>query len=137
MAVSTNTITITAVVDIVAALASETLSGNFYMLDTNKLNGSTGIGTENLRTVVKKGDKLIWNVFALECEAYACIDEIIIDRNYCEPERKAYDGTDFVYWAGTVKKDIKVLAYNLKFKLGSRSEAMSALSKPCLVGPNA
>jgi hypothetical protein len=130
-------ISITAVVDVVGALATRGLSGNLYLLDTNKTGGSTGIGTEELKTKVKKGDQLLWTVLPLECEAYASIDDIMIDSAVCEVEQRTYPGTDISYWAGTVKKDIDAIPYQISFKLGTRIEpittASSALS-PFLIG---
>jgi hypothetical protein len=132
-----NTITVTAVIDIAAALSNESLSGNVYFIDNNKVNGSSGEGTETLRTMVKKGDRLVWSVHALECEAFSGIEEIIIDKNTCEPEKKIHEHSDFTYWVGTVKQDVKVLAYNVRFRLGSRAEAMTTVASPCLVGEKA
>jgi hypothetical protein len=131
------TITIASVIDVVGALASDSLSGEVYFMDTNKANGSTGQGTENLKTVVEKGDRLVWTVIFLECEAYAAIDEIIIDKNYCEPEKKTYEGTDVSYWSGTVKKDVKFVPYTIKFKVGTRAESIPTASPLYLVGKDA
>ncbi|MFJ8820784.1 hypothetical protein ACIREE_03275 [Streptomyces sp. NPDC102467] len=129
-------ISITAVVDCVGALATGTLQGNLYFYDTNKAGGSTGFGTEQLRTRVKAGDQLLWGVLALECEAYLAIDGIDIDHDLVEPERKVYPGTDVAYWIGTVKKDaVGEIAYQVKFKVGSRDEAITTSTlSPSLVG---
>ncbi len=131
---ATKTITIATVIDVVGALASDTLSEHIYLMDTNKANGSTGLGTENLKTMVKKGDRLVWTLLTLECEAYAIIEDIIIDKDYCKPKKKTYEGTDITYWVGTVKKDVKVAPYKIKFKVGSRVQEMTIASTPCLVG---
>jgi hypothetical protein len=105
------------------------------MYDTNKAGGSTGIGTEELRTKVKGGDQLLWTVLALECEAYVSIDGIVIDKEVCEPERKVYPGTDVSYWIGTVKKDdIGVTPYQIKFKVGTKTDPMITPMSPLLVG---
>ncbi|MEV7778165.1 hypothetical protein [Kitasatospora sp. NPDC088351] len=128
-------ISITAVVDCVGALASRSTSGHLYLYDTNKAGGSTGFGTEELRTKVKAGDQLLWNVLALECEAFVAIDDIVIDPDICEPERKVYPGTDVAYWTATVKKDAGgVVPYRLKFKLGTRDAPITAALSPALVG---
>jgi hypothetical protein len=92
------------VIDVVGALATDSLDGQVYFMDTNKTEGSTGQGTDILRTVVSDGYRLVWTVIFLEREAYAAIDEIIIDPEYCEVEKKVYEGTDVSYWVGTVKK---------------------------------
>ncbi|MEU6387824.1 hypothetical protein [Streptomyces sp. NPDC046939] len=128
-------ISITAVVDAVGALATGSLHGNLYFYDTNKAGGSTGFGTEELRTRVRAGDQLLWSVLALECEAYLAIDGIVIDPDLIEPERRVYPGTDVAYWIGTVKKNATgTVPYQIKFKVGSRDEALTTPLSPSLVG---
>ncbi|MDL4816211.1 hypothetical protein [Actinomadura opuntiae] len=127
-------VSITAVVDPVAALASGTLEGNLYLYDTNKAEGSTGFGTLDLRTRVRSGDRIIWNVVVLECETYAALDEIVIDEKVCAPERKVYPNTDIAYWTATVKRHVtEPVPYRLKFRLGTVTEPY-AVSSPALVG---
>lgn len=127
-------ISITAVVDCAGALASRSLHGNLYLYDTNRAAGSTGLGTEELRTRVRKGDQLLWNVVALECETYVAIDAIEIDGEVCEPERRTYPGTDITYWAATVQTDdVDVLHYQLKFKLGARNAPITTTLSPALI----
>lgn len=128
------TTTISSVIDVVGALATDSLKGQVYFMDTNKPNGSTGQGTEELKTVVSEGDRLVWTVTFLECEAYAAIEEIIIDKEYCEPKKEIYEGTDVSYWVGTVKKDVTILPYNLKFLLGTRAESMPTATSLFLIG---
>lgn len=128
-------ISITAVVDCVGALASQSMHGHLYLYDTNRAGGSSGLGTEELRTKVHRGDQVLWNVLALECEAFVDIDGIEIDPEVCEPERKVYPGTDIVYWTGTVKKDTaEPVPYRLRFVLGTRTEAVATTLSPALIG---
>ncbi|MET8682938.1 hypothetical protein ABZ921_22005 [Streptomyces atriruber] len=127
-------ISITAVVDAVGALAAGNLNGHLYMYDTNKSGGSTGFGTEELQTKARRGDQILWNCLALECEAFVAIDDIIIDSEICEPERKVYPGTDVAYWTGTVKKDAGPITYQIKFKLGTRDEPITTTLSSSLVG---
>jgi hypothetical protein len=128
-------ISITAVVDCVGALASRSMHGHLYLFDTNKAAGSTGLGTEELKTWVKRGDRLLWNALALECEAFVSIDGIAIDKEVCEPEEKVYPGTDVTYWIGTVKKDTaEAIPYRLSFRLGTRAEPITTTRSPALVG---
>ncbi|MFE4858318.1 hypothetical protein [Streptomyces sp. NPDC056670] len=128
-------ISITAVVDCVGALASHSVHGHLYLYDTNKAGGSTGFGTEELRTKVRRGDKLLWNVLALECEAFVSIDDIVIDRAVVEPERRTYPGTDVAYWIGTVKRDAVLdTPYRIKFRVGTRSEPITTTLSPALFG---
>ncbi|MDJ0511022.1 MAG: hypothetical protein QNJ64_17465 [Crocosphaera sp.] len=128
------TTTIASVIDVVGALATDSLSGQVYFMDTNKAGGSQNQGTENLRTVVKKGDRLVWTVIFLECEAYAAIDDIIIDKDCCEPKKEFYEGTDVSYWVGTVKKDVTITPYSVKFKVGTRAEPIETESSLFLIG---
>jgi hypothetical protein len=131
-------ISITAVVDCVGALASGSMSGHLYLYDTNKAAGSTGLGTEELRTWVRRGDQLHWNALALECEAFVGIDGVEIDKEVCEPEERVYPGTDVTYWIGTVKKDaVEAVPYRLSFRLGTRTEPLTAPRSPALVGRSA
>ncbi|MGK4580097.1 hypothetical protein [Kitasatospora sp. HPMI-4] len=128
-------ISITAVVDCVGMLAAQSTNGHLYLYDTNRAGGSAGFGTEELRTKVKAGDQLLWNVLALECEAFVAIDGIVIDPEVCEPVRKVYPGTDVAYWIGTVKKDeVSHVPYQIKFRLGTQTEPITTTLSPALVG---
>ncbi|CAM5706674.1 hypothetical protein SALBM135S_07701 [Streptomyces alboniger] len=128
-------VSITAVVDAVGALAAGNTDGHLYMYDTNRSGGSTGFGTEELRTKAKRGDILLWNCLALECEAYVSIENILIDPEVCEPERKVYPGTDVSYWTGTVKKtDLEPITYQIVFRLGTRDEPITATLSSSLIG---
>ncbi|AQZ65279.1 hypothetical protein BKM31_30965 [[Actinomadura] parvosata subsp. kistnae] len=128
-------ISITAVLDAVGALAAGSVRGNLYMYDTNKAGGSTGFGTEELRTRVRAGDRVLWNCLALECEAFVGIAGIEVDKSVIEPERKVYPGTDVAYWIGTVKKDdIDVVPYRIRFLVGTRTEPITTTLSPTLVG---
>ncbi|KAF0814287.1 hypothetical protein IGB42_01188 [Andreprevotia sp. IGB-42] len=131
-------ISIVAVVDVVGALANDTLTGNLYLLDNNKSNGSTDEGTDVLKTRVKKGDQLVWVVQTLECEAYASIAGIDVDSKfaeYIEPQQKTYQGTNVTYWSATIKKDLDVpVPYNLRFRLASRASDIATSSSPLLLG---
>lgn len=131
------TISVVSVVDIVGALSMETLGGNIYFMDTNKAGGSQDLGTESVKTAVKKGDRVIWGVQALECEAFASINDIVIDKEYCQPEKKVYPGTDVSYWMGTVKKDIDSLPYHIKLNVGTRTEPMTTVTELYLIGATA
>ncbi|MFE0175769.1 hypothetical protein ACFWZ2_25965 [Streptomyces sp. NPDC059002] len=128
-------ISITAVVDAVGALAAGNLRGHLYLYDTNKAGGSTGFGSEELQTKAQRGDQLMWNCLALECEAFVAIDGIVIDSEFCEPERKVYPGTDVAYWTGTVKKAATgPIPYQIKFKVGTRDAPITTTLSPTIVG---
>lgn len=128
------TITIISLVDVVGALASGTIGGNLYLLDNNRLGGSSGEGTEVLKTMVNEGDQLVWTVMSLEPEAYASIDGILIDSDYCEPEQKTYEGSDVTYWVGKVKKKLQTVPYKLKVAVGTRPEPLVTPNSAALVG---
>jgi hypothetical protein len=128
------TITIASVIDVVGALATDSLNGEIYFMDTNKENGSKEQGTDQLKTMVSTGDRLVWTVTFLECEAYAAIDDIVIDKSYVEPKKEIYEGTDVSYWVGTIKKNVSFLPYSIKFKVGTREESIATTSSLCLIG---
>jgi hypothetical protein len=131
---ATRPTSITAVVDCPGVLASRSMHGNLYLYDTRKADGSSGFGTEELRTPAKKGDELLWNVVALECETYVSIDGIEIDGQVCVPERRVYPGTDISYWFATVKKDLpELVPYQLSFRVGSLTTPISTTVSPALV----
>ncbi len=128
-------VTITSVVDPVAALASGNLDDNLYLYDTNRTSGSTGFGTPELRTGVRKGDILLWNVIPLECETFVALAGIDIDRRVADPVQKVYPGTDIVFWTATVKRDlVKPVSYRLAFLLGGVAEPYTADASSFLVG---
>ena len=114
------TITIVSVIDVVSALADGSLNKNIYLLDNNKAGGSTGEGTDVLFSKAKQGDTLVWSVMPIEPEVYVGITDILIDKEYCDAEKKLYEGTDISYWTGTIKKEITNLQYQVKYKVGTR-----------------
>lgn len=128
-------ISIVCVIDVVGALANNTLSENIYLVDNNKINGSTQEGTEFLKTMVQEGDDIVWVIQPLECEAHASIENVLIDNDYCTPEKKYYQGTDVCYWTGKIKKGINIdeIPYSLQLKVGSRVDLMASNSTPKLV----
>ncbi|WP_106396600.1 hypothetical protein [Actinocorallia populi] len=128
-------VTITAVVDPVAGLAAGTLNDSLYLYDTNRTSGSTGFGTLELRTRVRKGDTLLWNALPLECETFVALVGIDIDRRVAEPVRKVYPGTDIVFWTATVKQEpTRPVPYRLSFLLGAVAEPFIADTSQFLVG---
>lgn len=135
---SARPVTITAVVDPVAALASENLDDNLYLYDTNRAAGSTGFGTPALHSRVRKGDTLLWNVIPLECETYVALTDIEIDPRIAEPTRKVYPGTDIAFWTAEVKQDLtEPVPYRLSFLLGTVSTPFTPTARPALAGPAA
>ena len=135
---SASRLRIVAVVDVVGALATDTIDGAVWLLDSSKDGGSTNEGTGRLTTAVQEGDELLWTTMSLECEAFAAIDLVEIDPAYCDVTREVYPGTDIAYWLGTIVKDpgTTLIPYKLRFALGSRVERMS-LSGPAITGGRA
>ncbi|CAM5353012.1 hypothetical protein GCM10010329_40440 [Streptomyces spiroverticillatus] len=128
-------ISISAVVDAVGVLASLSTRGHVYLYDTNRTAGSTGFGTEQLRTKVKAGDTLLWSPLALECEAYVAIDGIEIDPAVAEPVRKVYPGTDVSYWTATVKSlPGEEVPYRIRYRVGTRTEPVTSDQSSFLIG---
>ncbi|MCP2338448.1 hypothetical protein [Actinomadura rupiterrae] len=128
-------VTITAVVDPVAVLASGDLDQNLYLYDTNRTAGSAGFGTPALKTRVRRGDTLLWNVIPLECETFVALDGIDIAGDVAEPERKVYPGTDIVFWTATVKRDLaEPVEYRLSFLVGTVDKPLVSVAAQALVG---
>lgn len=127
-------ITIMTFINVIGALARNTLTDNLYMIDSNKANGSQDLGTGVLKTKVKMGDQLLWTVMPIEPEAFGSITGIIIDSDFCEPEQKYFPGSDVTYWQGTVKKDLQSVPYNLKMRVGTRDQELTTTEAPSLIG---
>jgi len=123
------TIVIIAAVDIIGILASNTLKGNIYLFDNNRLMGSSGEGTENLKTkiIFNQNEKLslVWNVMPLEPESFAGISQITADKEYIMIEKKQYPDSDVIYWTGMIKKQFDHLHYKLSIKVGTRDTEYS------------
>lgn len=124
------TITVTAVVDVVAILAGDSLQGNLYLFDNNRQNGSDGEGTEHLKTRIGFGEKedaarLMWTIMPLESEAFACISAITADNKAFEAHKEIYPDSDITYWTGTVQNTFQQLTYRLSIKVGDREKEYS------------
>lgn len=65
-------------VDVLAALHQERMSGNVFAFDANRPYGSAGQGTDQIATVVRRGDQLLWVPLSLECEAFVDIVDVAI-----------------------------------------------------------
>lgn len=122
----TRVISILAAVDVIGVLSHGTLGCNIYMFDNNRSNGSTGQGTEDLKTMITfhehKSVELIWNVVPLEPEVFVEITELEIDKEYVEVDQYVYEGSDITYWRGRVLKPFDRLVYRLFIKAGNKKE---------------
>lgn len=117
------TVTILVVVDAIGVLSSGMLNGNIYLFDNNRLNGSTGEGTQALKTKVdckrKEQFTLLWNIMSMDPEAFVQISGINADENYLKVSRNRYEDSDIDYWTGTVEKAFDILPYELLIKIGN------------------
>jgi hypothetical protein len=115
------------------------LEGNIYILDTNKLAGSSKEGTMSLETAVAKGDTILWSTYGLEVESYVRICNISVDETYIsKPKKEKYKGTNIEYWTSDVLKNPpEKIPYNIRFEIGNQStfyttESNSPSIKPTL-----
>lgn len=120
------TVAINCLVDTLGALAQDAMQNNVYYIDNNRLLGSDGEGTDHLATACKPGDIILWTVESMEPEAYAAIDDIVIDSAYVSVEPAYFAGSDVVYWHGVVKKKVAKLEYQVRYLLGTKAEPLTA-----------
>ena len=117
-----------ALVDVVGALATGTLSNSLYLFDNVRTDGSKGHGTGSLATPVSAGDLMVWVSMGLECEAFVRVEKILIDSAYAEYvaiDSGVYTGTSVVYHTLRVLKPlVEPVPYHLNFRLGSRPAPM-------------
>lgn len=125
-------INIKALVDVVAVLSNDRLEGNVYILDTNKLKGSSKEGTMYLETAVTKDDIILWSTYGLEVESYVKICNIQVDETYLsKPEEKYYEGTNIQYWTSIVKETpIENTPYSIHFEVGNTTTFFSTNNGP-------
>lgn len=118
------------IVDVVKALGHGTLEGNVYLYDNNRDNGSVGEGTGNLSPLLlfpetdaaRPGMGVMWNIMALEPEAFAELSHVAVDGDYMEVKQHTYAGSDVGYWMGWVKKPFKELTCEISIKLGNHGQ---------------
>jgi hypothetical protein len=126
-------ISIKAIIDVVGALSSGTLSDSLHLFDDNRRGGSNNQGTYRLATAVKKGDQILWTIAPLECEAYAEITAIALPADICEVTRQTYPGTAIAYWIGTVKETVEDLPYSITMSLGHAGFSLTSDYGPRLI----
>jgi hypothetical protein len=126
-------ISIKAIIDVVKALTSGTLSDSVHLFDDNRRGGSSNQGTYRLATAVKKGDQILWTIAPLECEAYAEITAITLPPDICEVTRQTYPGTSIAYWIGTVKETVEDLPYSITMNLGHAGFSLTSDYGPRLI----
>lgn len=129
-----------AMLDVVGALGSGTLSQSLYLFDNNRREGSTGHGTSSLKTVAQQGDVVVWTTMALECEAFTRLDRVEIDVAYAEYvtlDAGAFSETPEVYWFAKILKPLPAtsIPYHLSYRLGSAPEPYRAPTASLLIPP--
>ena len=128
-------VSINTVVDVVGALVDDSLRNNIYLVDNNKANGSTGLGTDALQSAVNVGDTILWTVESLEPEAYAMITGIEID-SLVDVTEGVFPGSDVIYWKGIVEQQFDTLPYKLEVTVGTRTTALVTETDIALVQIN-
>ncbi|ARC89911.1 hypothetical protein [Rhodovulum sp. MB263] len=135
-------ITVMGLLDVVGALSEDALDSDLYLFDNNGAAGSSGHGTSCLKTCADAEDLVVWEVMPLECEAFARIDDVLIDEQYApyiDLESGVYAPTSVVYWAARILKPLppEGVPYRLAFRVGSRPEPLIAEASSFLVSPPA
>jgi hypothetical protein len=125
--------TIMTIVDVVGALADDSLNENMYLIDDNKSNGSLDEATESLKTAVNIGDVVTWTVFSLEPESYVELTKIEIDPQYCVPTIKYYPDSDVCYWEGTILKELESVPYSIAVIVGNSDTELITSDGPCFI----
>ncbi len=111
--------------DVMEALVNDTVDDSLYMFDNNKAGGSTGIGSNELKTVVCPGDTIVWMASGLEVETL--VDVHIVSGPAAETlgvhQAESY-GTK--YWTCTVGEGISgTYCYSLDIQVESRLMRLS------------
>jgi hypothetical protein len=98
------TINVLIVVDVENALATDNLSNNVYLVDSNKHFGSGSEGQTELRTACKDGQMIHWAVTPVspsnDVEIFQFTGEMI-NKKMCQPKKISED--DGSYWQGRVE----------------------------------
>lgn len=98
------TIQVLIVVDASAALASNDLQSNVYLVDTNKYMGSGNEGQAELKTACQDGQLICWRVVPISQDNEVSISDFtgqMIDDSVCVPQRQGIEGD--VYWEARVE----------------------------------
>lgn len=112
-------ITIRVVLDACGAMDDGAFVSNLCMFDNNRLEGSTGQGTNALATAVGPNDTVCWLLAPIECEAYFDLHSITFPEGTCTVERRLHEGTGVYCWYATVDRPIIDAPYEMTFILGA------------------
>lgn len=98
------TIQVLIVVDGSAALASNDLQSNVYLVDTNKYMGSGNEGQAELKTACQDGQLICWRVVSISQDNEVSINNFtgqMINDSVCVPQKQGIEGD--IYWEGRVE----------------------------------
>lgn len=124
----TKRITTGIVTDALGILSTDSLEGNLYMFDDNRLGGSFGEGTSGLVTVLDFGDnrpdeyELAWFVMNLRPDVSVEITDMRLQSDDVTAERQVYDETDVTYWIIRVKNAFDTLKGTVSLRIAGRPE---------------
>jgi len=122
---SPRTVQIQIALDSVSALSRNTLTDNLYLFDSNRAQGSTGLGTTNLSTAVSEGDTIIWFLTGIEVETYQAIKSFAGPiSSVVTPVEKFWYGN--AYWEATVGPGSGTYTYTLDIKVESKLMTLDA-----------
>jgi hypothetical protein len=115
------------VVDVEGALASNNLTANIYLIDTNKYFGSGSEGQAELVTACNDGQIVIWSVAAVnpgnDVEIVSFGGQIITE-NVCNPRKSELPG-GAVIWSGRVETQGKTQKYQYNCTLSMDGKSLT------------
>jgi hypothetical protein len=123
---SVKNIDVLIVVDVEAALASENLGENVYLIDTNKYSGSGNEGQEELKTTCGDGQLISWRVAPISSSTDADIVSFtgeMIDQKICTPGPQGPPGDE--YWEGRVESRGAAATYQYSVALSFDGKQMT------------
>lgn len=96
-------ISVVGLIDVTQALADGSLKNNAYWFDNNARGGSSGLGTENLVSVVERGAAIQWHVWSLEVETISEITGISgPGATVSSPSKVSIENGAFIFWQGKI-----------------------------------
>lgn len=114
------------VVDTLGALASNNLTANVYLIDTNKYIGSGNEGQAELKTACADGQIIKWRVQAVSPSNDVNIVSFagqMINQNICKPVKQGLTGD--IFWEGRVESQGASATYQYNATLSIDGRAMT------------
>ena len=127
-----NRVDILITVDVVGALAANTLQGYVYLVDTNKYLGSWQEGQSTLNTVCQDGQVFTWSIASVDPGSAVDIGGFsgpMVDGRICVPAQDPIAGN--TVWNGRVETQGAYASYpySVTVAMGATSLAFSAFLK--------